>query len=346
LDLTINNPLASLIIVTSVFILLIIFFWPGFGLLSRWKKFKKTNLRILMEDALKHVYECERNNLTCSIKSLAGALAINGDEVAKLLTRLEALKLIIIKEDGFKLAAEGKAYALRIIRVHRIWEQYLAEETSLPETAWHTEAEIREHQVTIEEANIISKQLGHPRYDPHGDPIPTPSGDLPPRRGMSLANLEEGGVAKVIHIEDEPESVFSQIIVQGITLGMQVEVVESSRERIVILADGLEMRISPIVANNVTVLPIIEEQKLKQPFETLVSLEQGDKAKVLNISRACRGQQRRRLMDLGIVPGSIITLEMKSVSGDPIAYNIKGATIALRRVQAEFINIKRLKEAS
>ena len=150
-----NNPLVSLIIVTLVFTLLVIFFWPGFGLLGRWKKIKKTNLRVMIEDALKHVYECERNNLSCSYKSLAGALEINGDEVSKLLIRLEALKLIIIKEDGFKLTAEGKAYALRIIRVHRLWERYLAEETSLPETAWHTEAEIKEHEVTIEEANQI-----------------------------------------------------------------------------------------------------------------------------------------------------------------------------------------------
>ena len=53
---------------------------------------------------------------------------------------------------------------------------------------------------------------------------------------------------------------------------------------------------------------------------------------MLGISKALRGQQRRRLMDLGIVPGTEIVAELKSASGDPTAYRIKGASIALRKV--------------
>jgi DtxR family Mn-dependent transcriptional regulator len=65
----------------------------------------------------------------------------------------------------------------------------------------------------------------------------------------------------------------------------------------------------------------------------------GDKGIVLGISKRCRGQQRRRLMDLGIVPGTEIEAEMKSIGGDPVAYKIRGASIALRKTQADEIHL-------
>jgi Fe2+ transport system protein FeoA len=46
-------------------------------------------------------------------------------------------------------------------------------------------------------------------------------------------------------------------------------------------------------------------------------------------------------MDLGVVPGTRITAEMRSASGDPTAYLIRGATIAIRRQQARLIRINR-----
>ena len=45
-------------------------------------------------------------------------------------------------------------------------------------------------------------------------------------------------------------------------------------------------------------------------------------------------------MDLGIVPGTVISMAMTSAGGDPKAYNIRGAMIALREDQADFIHIQ------
>jgi ferrous iron transport protein A len=52
-----------------------------------------------------------------------------------------------------------------------------------------------------------------------------------------------------------------------------------------------------------------------------------------------RGLERRRMMDLGILPGTRIAVEMKNPLGDPTAYRIRGAVIALRREQAQTIRI-------
>jgi Fe2+ transport system protein FeoA len=47
-------------------------------------------------------------------------------------------------------------------------------------------------------------------------------------------------------------------------------------------------------------------------------------------------------MDLGIVPGTEIEVELESMSGDPLAYKIRGTTIALRKNQTEKIYIETL----
>jgi DtxR family Mn-dependent transcriptional regulator len=73
--------------------------------------------------------------------------------------------------------------------------------------------------------------------------------------------------------------------------------------------------------------------------ESLAELEPGRKAHVVSISRACRGVERRRLMDLGILPGTEVEAAMTSPSGDPTAYRIRGALVALRRDQADHIQI-------
>lgn len=46
------------------------------------------------------------------------------------------------------------------------------------------------------------------------------------------------------------------------------------------------------------------------------------------------GPERRRLMDVGIVPGSTVVAERSSPLGDPTAYRIRGGLFALRRIQA------------
>jgi DtxR family Mn-dependent transcriptional regulator len=66
----------------------------------------------------------------------------------------------------------------------------------------------------------------------------------------------------------------------------------------------------------------------------------GGAAEILFVSRACRGLERRRLMDLGIVPGTRIEAVMASPTGDPVAYRIRGTTVAIRRSQAHHIHIR------
>ena len=71
----------------------------------------------------------------------------------------------------------------------------------------------------------------------------------------------------------------------------------------------------------------------------LSSLALNEVAVVSDISPACRGPERRRLLDLGLVPGTTVKAEFASPAGDPVAYRVRGALIALRAQQAEMIHI-------
>ncbi|MGI6361817.1 MAG: FeoA family protein [Bacillota bacterium] len=71
---------------------------------------------------------------------------------------------------------------------------------------------------------------------------------------------------------------------------------------------------------------------------TLNQLPEGQMAQVTGL--LSQGSMRRRLLDLGVVKGTQITCLQKSPAGDPIAYFIRGAVIALRTVDSRQILIK------
>ena len=53
----------------------------------------------------------------------------------------------------------------------------------------------------------------------------------------------------------------------------------------------------------------------------------------------CKGDLRRRLLDLGLVHGTNIKAIFKSPVGNPIAYEIRGTTIALRKEDSRLIDV-------
>lgn len=299
--------------------------------------------RVLVEDALKHLHDSEERRVSCTRHSTAGALGIGSSDAAALLARLAELGLVVAAEDRFTLTPAGRTYALRVIRVHRLWERYLADETGLPETDWHASAEEAEHRLSVNEAEELAARMGDPRYDPHGDPIPTAAGELPAPRGVPLTRLAPGAAAAIVHIEDEPEAAYARLVASGLHPGTVVRVLAVTPAEIRIEAEGSRQILPVLVAGNVTVSPLPEDIALPAAV-TLSSLAVGARGRVVSLSPACRGMQRRRLMDLGVVPGTVIAVEMRSPGGDPTAYGIRGATVALRADQARLIFVEHVDE--
>lgn len=75
------------------------------------------------------------------------------------------------------------------------------------------------------------------------------------------------------------------------------------------------------------------------PCFTLDLLPRGESAIITKIST--RGAMRRRLMELGFIPGAEITALYRGFFGGPAAYLINGAVIAIRNEDAAELEIAR-----
>jgi len=335
------DPLVSLLIGLLVLGLLALLFWPERGLLSRWQRIRRSTRQVQREDALKHMLNAELDDHSVSLTSLAGALQISANQAADLFAELDENDLATLENGHIKLTAAGREAALHILRAHRLWERYLAEKTGFGEDEWHALAEKQEHQLSPQEADKLAQQLGHPTHDPHGDPIPTAAGTMVGHGGRPLTTLQANQHAEIVHLEDEPEAVAAQLVAEGLYPGMRVRVIEQSPERVRFWGEGNEHVLAPIVAANISVVPLRKSEKVTAG-KHLATLKPGEAGKVVAISPRCRGSERRRLMDLGVLPGTTISAEMVSPSGDPVAYRIRDALIALREEQAALIEIDKI----
>lgn len=331
------NPAFSLLIFLASSFVLVAVFWPRTGLIARLSRYRRLEERVLIEDTLKHLYNCEYAGRRATEESLAGFLETSVGHAVRTLTRGEELGFLRFEGLEPVLTKEGQQYALRVLRAHRLLERYMADRTGVAPVEWHAEADRLEHTLSRDQAEGLASRLGHPLYDPHGDPIPTAAGGIPPMEGQPLATLDEGEIARIVHIEDEPPELFNEIVAAGLGPGMRLRLLDTSLDEVQFEAEGKVHRISPVVASRITVVPVREEVEL--PTHSLADLEPGETGQVLGISPILQGPQRRRLLDLGVVPGTEIQAQFESAAGDPVAYLIRGALIALRRDQAALIQL-------
>lgn len=336
-----TDPLTALAWFAVLVVIVAVVLWPRRGVVARLSRLLGMTERVYLEDSLKHLYNCEYAQQPATLDSLAGAIGVSRGRAAELLKRLEELELVDSDERGPALSEEGRAYALRILRTHRLWERYLADRTGVQPTEWHREAERLEHTLSEDETDQLAASLGHPVFDPHGDPIPTRDGQIPPPAGVPLTALKPGQLATILHLEDEPPSIYDRLLSEGLSPLMVVRGVESPRGQVRVETEGRELVLEPVIAGNVTVQVLPPEAEAAGSAMTLDELAAGETAMVTGISAVCQGPQRRRLLDLGVVPGTMVTAELRSASGDPVAYRIRGALIGLRREQASWIHVDR-----
>lgn len=339
----IDPTLALLIFAVLVFLGAIIL-WPRWGLAARVSAYLGMTERVRLEDALKHMYKCEYVGRPCSVESVAGSAGVSRGHALQFLTRLEEMALVRADEEEFRLTDAGRDYALHIVRTHRLVERYLADRTGVAPGDWHREAERREHAFSPADTNDLAARLGHPRYDPHGDPIPTSRGELPPLTGSPLTALAAGEVGSIVHLGDEPHEVFQALSELGLSPHMPVRVLEVAAGEIRFEAGGREHALSPVLARNITVERLQGAVLPEEGADSLADVGPGSAARVVGIHPSLQGPQRRRLLDLGLVPGTLVEAELQSASGDPVAFRVRGALIALRKDQARWILVDRSPE--
>ena len=340
------DPRLALALFAAGITLLAVLFWPVQGVVPRIARRLRMGDREFLEDALKHIYKTARRGGASSLESVAGALGVPLARAAHIVEALADHSLV--RRDGpLELTDEGTKYALQVIRTHRLWERYLADRTGTAPGEWHDQAESREHEISPAQADRIAASLGHPRYDPHGDPIPTATGEIPDPEGVPLPYLQPGTSGTVVHVEDEPRALYTRLVARGFSPGMRLRVMEAREGRLRVETSSGVIEMDLPMAGNVTVR---QHESTEEPEEesehTLEHRPVGHSAEVVGLAPSCQGIQRRRLLDLGVVPGTRIRSELASTSGDPTAFEIRGALIALRREQQRWVRVRLIDEAA
>jgi len=323
----------------------LVVFAPEYGAVAWGRSYRLAQTRERTENALKHLLRQATEGQAASFTSLQGVLRMGDRQLMALTQRLEREGLVRSEGAQFQLTPEGERVALHVLRAHRLWELYLADELGVPIDRVHAEAERAEHSLSKAQLDRLSAAMGHPELDPHGDPIPAADGVVPASPGTPLGVWPPSTPGRIVHLEDEPPLAYAQLTAEGLRLGQVIRVIDRSPTRVVLSDGENEYRLAPMVAANIHVAAVTAEPAAgawPTGVIPLSGLPSGASAEVVALDPAFRGFARRRLLDLGFTPGARIRSDLATFAGDPRAYRLRGTTIALRREQSDRVLVKRL----
>jgi DtxR family Mn-dependent transcriptional regulator len=211
-----------------------------------------------VQDFLKAVYMLQQRseNNRVSTNALAEALDILPPSVTDMARRLSEGGLVDYKKyHGVHLTENGEEIALRILRRHRLVELYLMQELGYPLHEVHEDAEQLEHAVSERFIEAISKKMGHPEFDPHGDPIPSVDGVITRRNLIPLCELEFNQEAIIARFMMTQADMLQYLLERGIVLNetIQVKSIEPFEGPLTILVDSQQQIIGYNVAKSILV---------------------------------------------------------------------------------------------
>lgn len=160
------------------------------------------------EDYLKLIYKLsiETNDEFIKTKEIANTFSYTDQSVNEMIKKLKDDEYLdFVPYKGVVLTRKGKEEALRVTKIHRIWEVFLVEKLGFSWKEVHREAEILEHATTEKVANALYKYLGEPSHCTHGSPIPNVNNDLPNFSKESLYDSKVGDKFKLTRVLDDHE---------------------------------------------------------------------------------------------------------------------------------------------
>lgn len=211
-----------------------------------------------VEDYVKVIYthtEWQPQPITTSV--LATRLGLKPSSVTEMVKRLGTLGLAEHQPySAVTLTPDGAALAVRMVRRHRLIETWLVHEYGYTWDEVHEEAEVLEHAISDRLLASIDAALGHPARDPHGDPIPTVTGQVRIPHAVVLGEAPAGAVVLVARISDQDPELLRYLAGNGIELDAALTVVGRSRFGggfVIRRADGAELYLGEVALASIWV---------------------------------------------------------------------------------------------
>lgn len=180
------------------------------------------------ENYLKAIYRLSlKRNTKITPTAIAEEISVNAASVVDMIKKLSVKNLISYdKTKGAKLTDKGMKTALVIVRNHRLWEVFLFEKLGYSWDVVHEIAEQLEHIKHPELADRLDKFLGNPQYDPHGDPIPKSSGEMPATVKTLLSEIEIGKICRVAAIKDTSPIFLKYLLQLSVSINTKIKVLD------------------------------------------------------------------------------------------------------------------------
>lgn len=210
------------------------------------------------ENYIKTIYKLLANGMQeVNTNAIAEAMDTKAASVTDMLRKLSAKNLVhYVKYRGVSLTTEGERVALRVVRKHRLWEAFLVEKLKFNWDEVHEVAEELEHVGSPLLTQRLDEFLGYPRFDPHGDPIPTETGEIKQIKQRLLAEMDINENGVVVGVNDSQPLFLQYLDKVGISLGSRIKVIDriaydNSLE--ITLEDKRNMLLSSEVTKNIFV---------------------------------------------------------------------------------------------
>jgi DtxR family Mn-dependent transcriptional regulator len=183
------------------------------------------NLTVSEENYIKAIFHLQLSEEKVSTNQLAEAIHTKPASVTDMLKKLASKRLLIYQPyQGVRLSKEGRIHALAIVRKHRLWEFFLVEKLQFGWDEVHDVAEELEHISSPKLIEKLDSYLGHPKFDPHGDPIPDRNGIMVAIRQINLLDLQPKIMVEVCSVGSQSAELLELLNHKQIGIGTKLEV--------------------------------------------------------------------------------------------------------------------------
>jgi DtxR family Mn-dependent transcriptional regulator len=180
-----------------------------------------------VEDYLKCIFLAQQSSeeQLISTGQIAAALDVAPGTATAMVKALAESGLVEYEPySGVRLKPAGEKLAAHVLRRHRLIELFLVQVMGIDWSEVHAEAELLEHAVSERLIDRIDEMLGRPEADPHGDPIPTVSGELDPTDDPSLLSCALNVPVSVVRVTDQSAEFLRLIERCGLVPGSRLRV--------------------------------------------------------------------------------------------------------------------------
>ena len=206
------------------------------------------HLTVTEENYLKEIYSLAREGFRKIPNLQIGQrLGTNPPTVTEMLRKLADKGLIAYsRTEGASLSEDGEILALQVIRKHRLWETFLVKTLGFGWDEVHEVAEQLEHIRSQKLLDELDRFLGHPEFDPHGEPIPNSLGIMPLQDSFPLNTCQPGDRVVLLSVASQRQDFLQKLEELGLSIKSEIHAGEISQDGgfLLNLPEGKKARLS------------------------------------------------------------------------------------------------------